>query len=524
MKSLFFKIINYYPNKFGSLKSILSLLPFSAIEKKSRILSLILMFLFNTVPTKLLIICFPKFSHALIANYFLSKAKFDKFKIAVESSQEYILSRKYSVSMRLDALRDQNLFEEIDQLLYSVFRGSAIDDGSFEAVISWSFWNLSHRNLEQFLLKLKTFLESDFDSSFELQRYLPDFSRNLGHLACLYMYENFYRGYDNREIFIKNNVAANKYYLDLLIKHSQVKINLIAPDEFPVRSFKNIRSFDTLLYSFESQSAVRIESDASNSFYQIFPEWSSVYERPLRMSSIEYENGSNMLREIIGDKWFVILHVREPQDSKLDSGQARDSNINTYKLLADYISSNGGVVIRMGNSNLPKLDLDFQAYDYAKSKIRNDFLDCWLWENCKYWVGNVNGAMLAALTFGKTRLITNQWYWNLYGGPNDLVLPKLLFKNEVLLTIDETLNSNLSRQMNRNFMKNQGFTLSENTEQEILEGFMDLEKEHSVENISILDTELRMKLNIHSANKGVMRISPSYANAWTKKLIKTDSR
>ena len=523
MRTLFFKQLNFYSSRFNGFKSIISLLPFSAIEKKSRMFSLILMILFNAVPIKLLILCSPKFSHALIANYFLSRAKFNKFKTAVESSQEYSSSRKYSVSMRLDALRDQNLFEEIDEFLNSVFRGNAIDDGRFEAVLSWSFWNLSHRNLEKFLLKLKTFLESDFDSSFDLQRYLPDFSRNLGHLACLYMYENFYRGHDNREIFIKNNVAANKYYLDLLLKHSHLKINLIAPNEFPVKSFKNIRSFDTLLYSFESQSAVRIESDASNSFFQIFPEWSSAYERPLRMSPIEYESGSNMLKEIIGDKWFVILHVREPQDSKLDSGQARDSNINTYKLLADYISSNGGMVIRMGNSDLPGLSLDFQAYDYAKSNIKNDFLDCWLWENCRYWVGNVNGAMLAALTFGKTRLITNQWYWNLYGGPNDLVLPKLLFKNEVLLTIDETLNSDLSRQMNRDYMKNQGFTLSENTGQEILEGFMDLEKKHPVKSISILDAELRMKLNIHSASKGVMRISPSYANTWTKKLIKTDS-
>lgn len=522
MRILYLKKINFYASKFSDFKSVISLLPFSAIEKRSRTFSLILMLLFNIMPTKLLILCSPKFSHALIANYFLSRAKFDKFEIAVESSQEYSFSRKYSVSMRLDALRDQYLFEEIDDLLNSVFRGSAIDDGSFEAVISWSFWNLSHRNLEKFLLNLKTFLESDFDSSFDLQRYLPDFSRNLGHLACLYMYENFYREHDNREIFIKNNVAANKCYLDLVLKHSHLKINLIAPSEFPVKSLKNIRSFDTLLYSFESQSAVRIESDVSNSFYQIFPEWTSAYERPLRMSPIEYQNGSNMLKEIIGDKWFVILHVREPQNSKLESGQARDSNINTYKLLADYISSNGGVVIRMGNSDLPELNLDFQAYDYAKSNIKNDFLDCWLWENCKYWVGNVNGAMLAALTFGKTRLITNQWYWNLYGGPNDLVLPKLLFKNEVLLTIDETLNSDLSRQMNRDYMKNRGYTLSENTEQEILEGFMDLEKKQPVDNISILDKELRMKLKVHAASKGLMRISPSYATTWTKKLIKND--
>jgi hypothetical protein len=183
------------------------------------------------------------------------------------------------------------------------------------------------------------------------------------------------------------------------------------------------------------------------------------------MSDSEISKGHQMLNNIIGNKWFVLLHVREPSDSILANSQARDSNIHTYKLLADYIHNKGGLVIRMGQSNLPALASDFHAFDYARSKIKSEFLDCWLWANCKYWVGNVNGAMLTALTFGKARLITNQWYWNLYGGPEDLVLPKLLFRNEALLSIDETMKCDLSRQMNRRYMENQGFNLSENTEQ-----------------------------------------------------------
>ena len=157
-------------------------------------------------------------------------------------------------------------------------------------------------------------------------------------------------------------------------------------------------------------------------------------------------------------------------------------------------------------------------YEELESKIKSEFLDCWLWANCKYWVGNVNGAMLTALTFGKARLITNQWYWNLYGGPEDLVLPKLLFRNEALLSIDETMKCDLSRQMNRRYMENQGFNLSENTEQEILDGFIDLERNIPLASISNLDVELRKRLKINNANRGIMRISPSYSISWGEKL------
>jgi putative glycosyltransferase (TIGR04372 family) len=518
MKKQFLKRYVFQSSKVDHFKSVISLLPFNAIERKNRVLSKLLIYIFNVLPAEFLILIFPKFFHALIANYFLSVGEFRKFHYFIKSSQEYRPSHKFSFSMRLDALRDQCLFDDIDELIESVFNAESINDGSFDAVISWCFWNLSHIKLEHFLTNLKRFLESDLDSSFELVRYLPDFSRNLGHLSCLYLYENYYRSQAGREIFIKNEGAVNKYYLDMLIDHSKLKINLIKPSQFPDKNIKSIRSFDTLLYSFESENSVRIESDASNSFVQLYPEWFLANRNPLRMSNSEISKGHQMLNNIIGNKWFVLLHVREPSDSILANSQARDSNIHTYKLLADYIHNKGGLVIRMGQSNLPALASDFHAFDYARSKIKSEFLDCWLWANCKYWVGNVNGAMLTALTFGKARLITNQWYWNLYGGPEDLVLPKLLFRNEALLSIDETMKCDLSRQMNRRYMENQGFNLSENTEQEILDGFIDLERNIPLASISNLDVELRKRLKINNANRGIMRISPSYSISWGEKL------
>ena len=504
--------------KLIGLRKIVALLTFNRVEKKSKIISGLLATILKLFPLKLTVSIFPKFTHALIANYYVATKQFYKFEYVVASAQEYKLSSKYAFSMHLDALRDQSKYEEIDNEIKNAFDNSSINSGKFDATVSWGFWNLSHKKFGEMLQNLKNFLEADLNSHFGLKRFLPDFSRNLGHLSCLYLYENFYREQENREIYIENGCAANKYYLEMLIRSSKLKINLIEADQFPLKNIDNIKNFDTLLYSFELQNSVRIESDASNSFYQFYPEWLSSYHNHLKMNKTEYDKGFDVFRKIIGNKWFVIFHVREPSDAMLVNGQARDSNINSYKLLADYINDNGGAVIRMGERNLPSLEFDFKAYDYAKSEIKSEFLDCWLWANCRYWVGNVNGAMLTALTFGKSRLITNQWYWNLYGGPNDLVLPKLLLENENLLSISETINSVVSRQMNRNYMKNKGFSLSENTDQDILNGFMDLEKNISSENVTDLDIELRKELKVNYSNKGVMRIAPSYSKAWEKLL------
>ena len=504
--------------KLIGIRKIVSLLTFNRVEKKSKIISRLLAIILQSFPLKITLSIFPKFTHALIANYYLATKQFHKFECVVVSAQKYSLSSKYAFSMYLDSLRDQSKYEEIDNEIKNAFDDSSINNGKFDAAISWGFWNLSHKKFEYMLQDLKNFLEGELNSHFGLNRFLPDFSRNLGHLSCLYLYENFYRGQDNREIYIENGYAANKYYLEMLIRSSKLKINLIEAGEFPLKSIDNIKNFDTLLYSFESQNSVRIESDASNSFYQLYPEWLSSYHNHLKMNKTEYDKGSDVFREIIGNRWFVIFHVREPSDAMLVNGQARDSNINSYKLLANYINDNGGAVIRMGESNLPSLEFDFKAYDYAKSEIKSEFLDCWLWAHCRYWVGNVNGAMLTALTFGKSRLITNQWYWNLYGGPNDLVLPKLLWENENLLSISETINSVVGRQMNRNYMKNKGFSLSENTDQDILNGFKDLEKSITSENVTDLDIELRNELKVNNSNRGVMRIAPSYSKAWEQLL------
>ena len=77
--------------------------------------------------------------------------------------------------------------------------------------------------------------------------------------------------------------------------------------------------------------------------------------------------------------------------------------------------------------------------------------------------------------------------------------------------------------MNRNYMKTHGFSLSENTDQEILNGFKDLEMNTPLKSITDLDIELRKELKVNPSNKGVMRIAPSYSMVWGKLLTNSKS-
>ena len=213
--------------KLIGIRKIVSLLTFNRVEKKSKIISRLLAIILQSFPLKITLSIFPKFTHALIANYYLATKQFHKFECVVVSAQKYSLSSKYAFSMYLDSLRDQSKYEEIDNEIKNAFDDSSINNGKFDAAVSWGFWNLSHKKFEYMLQDLKNFLEGELNSHFGLNRFLPDFSRNLGHLSCLYLYENFYRGQDNREIYIENGYAANKYYLEMLIRSSKLKINLL---------------------------------------------------------------------------------------------------------------------------------------------------------------------------------------------------------------------------------------------------------------------------------------------------------
>jgi putative glycosyltransferase (TIGR04372 family) len=73
------------------------------------------------------------------------------------------------------------------------------------------------------------------------------------------------------------------------------------------------------------------------------------------------------------------------------------------------VANAGGLVVRNGSTNFVKLPDEFEAFDYAHSSIKSPFMDVWLNANCAFWIGNMNGASVVPIAFGKVRLITDAW-------------------------------------------------------------------------------------------------------------------
>ena len=171
------------------------------------------------------------------------------------------------------------------------------------------------------------------------------------------------------------------------------------------------------------------------------------------------------------------------------SGETRDSSIENYELSCKLIKDLGGQVVRMGGPNFPQLNKKFPAIDYAHSNIKSEYIDYWLWANCKFWIGNGNGASTAVIPFKKTRLVTDHWPWDPNGPSHDFFLPKLFYDNRRsrFLTPEETTTSELGRSMSRNFVTSSEFALVDNSPELI--------KASTLEIFESLDTKKSLKID-----------------------------
>jgi putative glycosyltransferase (TIGR04372 family) len=471
------------------------------------------------LPLKLMDLIVPKSFMALLSNSYLYYKIYDKsIYFSLKAIKNKITSR-YAISLLLDAYRDQNLDTEIREFMNKSLNVKQFDSSEIDAILAWAFFNLPYHEFNQLLEKVKEvyFETSKPQDVFSENRFLPDYSRNLGHLTSMYLYAQYYQSVgSNRRINIIKNRADNKFYLGLLKRSLSLEINEIPEESFPIKTDSNFRSFDHLLYSFENYQNIRIESGADHSHIQKTPEWDLAYKNPIKLTASEIDLGDDLLKNVLKGRWFIALHIRGPKEN-LFNAQARDSLIDNYKLMSEYVSANGGVVVRMGDRRFAKLDSNFPAFDYANSELRSEFLDCWLWANCKFWVGNMNGTALTALVFGKKRLITNQWYWNIRGVNDDMIIPKLLCYKNSILNVEETVNSKMGRQMNRNYLKMHGYELLENSSKDILNGYLDFEASKSNE-ISQIDESLRKHMNLEWFQGGLMRVAPSFATNWANRV------
>jgi putative glycosyltransferase (TIGR04372 family) len=455
--------------KFAELWKELPILPYGVLHKRltkypGHCLNLIVKIFILTFPVKVISLVPNRFHYLfLTASYDLGIAdckveRLSALPFPKESEQavkNFIKAYEYYTHGRLP-----NFERELAELR---LEGFEIQHKKLEAISGWSFWTVNHSDFNTINGFIKVYLESLPKTGTEMiKRYLPHHTSHLGHLAMLFLYINYYRKRDPKRILVlPQGRCANKYLLDLIISQSPMKIEFAEIAEFARQS---PRMIDTLHYSLDVNGEYRTESDCSFYSNQVHPEFLVEDEFKLKLNTEERKLGRDLLEKYLGRgvSWFITIHVREPKNKDLKFSQARDSNIANYAEIAKVVNELGGLVVRMGDQSFPKLPKSFAAFDYAHSSLKSDFMDVWLWSESRKWIGNVNGAAFPPIAFRTPRILLDQWYWNLTGPSQDVVVQKKVIRSDNSISKNEAIeNWRFSRAMSRVAMKRSGYTIRE---------------------------------------------------------------
>ena len=224
-------------------------------------------------------------------------------------------------------------------------------------------------------------------------------------------------------------------------------------------------------------------------FYEPLPFNSNEYyefnnaKANLSFTKAEEEKGKKLLKKMgIRDKdWFICFHARDsayldnffPRE-KVKYHDFRDSNIKNYLKAAEYITQQGGYVIRMGSIVEEKL-LNLKnpkIIDYA-TKYRTDFGDIYLPAKCKFYVGAASGLFVIPTIFHVPVAGVN-FCDPLDHTPfrkEDLFIPKKVWsiKKKRFLTFSEILKSDVAHYIKGEEFKKKGLKIIENSLEEILD-------------------------------------------------------
>lgn len=168
-------------------------------------------------------------------------------------------------------------------------------------------------------------------------------------------------------------------------------------------------------------------------YYEINSAWGN---RPplLSLSDADHKCAQILLSELglPTGAWYVCFHNREegfsPQDEVIHSH--RNANIDSLISAMQFVVSQGGWCIRMGDSTMQPLPSIPGVVDYAHHDLHSEQADVLLCAGCKYFVGNSSGLWILASIFGVPCALVNMIPISTLGySPSDISIPKLLIQS-----------------------------------------------------------------------------------------------
>lgn len=262
-----------------------------------------------------------------------------------------------------------------------------------------------------------------------------DFTRNIGHICLLdYHIKMDILGWRSLNhgsaiLVLPKQKVANQCLLNYWNSYLPIVHDLSEETEIT----------QLLPYAEEYMATVTLSSGKTLYYYEalakVQKEWETQKRPPLlRLSDEDNERGKHRLQQLglPENAWFVCLHVRElPHAPNKMNVSSRDADINTYLLAMETIVKHGGWIIRMGSPTMTPLAPMKQVIDYAHSPLKSDWMDVFLWSQCRFSIGTNSGPYIVPSLFGIPSVITN---WLPLGTPphfgNSIFIPKLLWSED----------------------------------------------------------------------------------------------
>lgn len=173
--------------------------------------------------------------------------------------------------------------------------------------------------------------------------------------------------------------------------------------------------------------------------------------------------------------WWVCFHTREPGylSNEKYGDDYRNASIESYLLAMQYVVSQGGWAIRMGDLSAQPLPSLPQVIDYAVASDKADVLDVFLSARCRVFIGCTSGMALVASVFGRPVGQTNAVPLSaiLFYNRFDKSIPKLYREmgSQTILPFHQVFGSPLANLRRTEEFAAVGIELVANSPEDILE-------------------------------------------------------
>ncbi|MDC0855529.1 TIGR04372 family glycosyltransferase [Candidatus Pelagibacter sp.] len=225
----------------------------------------------------------------------------------------------------------------------------------------------------------------------------------------------------------------------------------------------------------------------------------------IKFNTYEDKSGYDFLKKIglKSTDQFICFNVRDPAYKNKyhdfhnwDYTTHKNSNIDSYAEAAMTLAEKGYWVFRMGKG----AEKNFKSkhpniIDYAKSSIRNDFLDIWLNANCYFSVCTPSGMAEVSKVFYRPVLFTNFIpICDMQYSKETFILPKKLKRksNNTFLSLKEIIENGMIEYQKKKDYDDNNIEIVDNSAEEINEAVLEMEsklKNKWVKNI--LDNEMQ---------------------------------